>query len=146
RRHTISKRDWSSDVCSSDLNEGVTLRGVEHDTMLMGYVLDSSKRVGMEELMQRYLGRSGISYEEICGKGASAITFDQVPIEQASEYACEDADVTLQLYQVMAPLIAAEEGFNRIYQLEMKVSPVLTTIERNGVKIDEKALLEQSRV
>ena len=127
-------------------NEGVTLRGVEHDTMLMGYVLDSSKRVGMEELMQRYLGRSGISYEEICGKGASAITFDQVPIEQASEYACEDADVTLQLYQVMAPLIAAEEGFNRIYQLEMKVSPVLTTIERNGVKIDEKALLEQSRV
>lgn len=127
-------------------NEGVNLKGIAHDTMLMAYVLDSSKRVGMEELMQRYLGRSGISYEEICGKGASAITFDQVPIDKASEYACEDADVTLQLFQVMLPLIEAEEGFKRIYQLEMQVSPVLTTIERNGVKLDEKSLLEQSRV
>lgn len=127
-------------------NEGVTLRGIEHDTMLMGYVLDSSKRVGMEELMQRYLGRNGISYEEICGKGASAITFDQVPIDKASEYACEDADVTLQLFQVMLPLVEAEEGFKRIYELEMQVSPVLTTIERNGVKLDEKSLIEQSRV
>ncbi len=127
-------------------NEGVSLRGIEHDTMLMAYVLDSSKRVGMEDLMQRYLARSGISYVDICGKGASAITFDQVPIDKASEYACEDADITLQLYQVMLPLIEAEEGFRRIYQLEMKVSPVLTIIERNGVKIDEKSLLEQSRV
>lgn len=127
-------------------NEKISLKGIAHDTMLMAYVLDSSKRVGMEELMQRYLGRNGISYEAICGKGASAITFDQVPIDKASEYACEDADVTLQLYQVMLPLIEAEEGFKRIYQLEMQVSPVLTVIERNGVKLDEKSLLEQSRV
>lgn len=127
-------------------NEGVALKGIEHDTMLMAYVLDSSKRVGMDELMQRYLGRSGISFEDICGKGASAITFDQVPIDKASEYACEDADVTLQLYQVMLPLIEAEEGLKRIYALEMQVSPVLTIIERNGVKLDEAALGEQSRV
>lgn len=127
-------------------NEGVALKGIEHDTMLMAYVLDSSKRVGMDELMQRYLGRSGISFEDICGKGASAITFDQVPIDKASEYACEDADVTLQLYQVMLPLIEAEEGLKRIYALEMQVSPVLTIIERNGVKLDEASLGEQSRV
>lgn len=127
-------------------NEGVRLGGVAHDTMLMGYVLDSSKRVSMEDLMQRYLGRTGISFEDICGKGASAITFDFVPIDKASEYACEDADVTLQLYQVMLPLIEANEGFKRIYDLEMAVSPVLTTIERNGVKLDESDLLEQSRV
>lgn len=126
-------------------NEGVRLGGIQHDTMLMGYVLDSSKRVGMEELMQRYLGRSGISYEQICGKGASAISFDQVAIEKAAEYACEDADVTLQLMQVMLPLIEAEPGFKRIYELEMQVSPVLTTIERNGVRVDEKSLNEQSR-
>ncbi|XVN74560.1 DNA polymerase I [Oligella sp. MSHR50489EDL] len=125
-------------------NEGLTLGGIAHDTMLMGYVLDSSKRVGMEDLMQRYLGRSGISYEQICGKGASAITFDQVAIDKAAEYACEDADVTLQLMQVMLPLIESEAGFKRIYELEMQVSPVLTTIERNGVKVDEKSLNEQS--
>lgn len=125
-------------------NEGLTLGGIAHDTMLMGYVLDSSKRVGMEDLMQRYLGRSGISYEQICGKGASAITFDQVAIDKAAEYACEDADVTLQLMQVMLPLIESEAGFKRIYELEMQVSPVLTTIERNGVKIDEKSLNEHS--
>ncbi len=127
-------------------NEGVTLKGIKHDTMLMAYVLDSSKRVGMEELMQRYLGLKGISYEEICGKGAKAITFDQVPIDKASQYACEDADMTLRLFEVMLPLIEAQEGFKRIYELEMQVSPVLTTMERNGVKLDEKSLLEQSRV
>lgn len=127
-------------------NEGVTLKGIEHDTMLMAYVLDSSKRVGMEELIERYLGLKGISYEEICGKGAKAITFDQVPIDKASQYACEDADMTLRLFEVMLPLIEAQEGFKRIYELEMQVSPVLTTMERNGVKLDEKSLLEQSRV
>lgn len=125
-------------------NEGIDLQGVVHDTMLMAYVLESNKKVSLEDLAERYLGRRGLSFAEICGKGAKAITFDLVDLEKATQYACEDTDFTLQLAQVLWQKIEQDEGFKRIYALEMQVWPVLFTIERNGVKLDEKALLEQS--
>ena len=125
-------------------NEGFELQGVVHDTMLMAYVLESNKKVSLEDLAERYLGRRGLSFEEICGKGAKAITFDLVDLEKATQYACEDTDFTLQLAQVLMQKIEQDEGFKRIYDLEMQVWPVLFKIERNGVKLDEKALFEQS--
>lgn len=125
-------------------NEGITLNGVEHDTMLMAYVLESNKKVSLEDLAERYLGRRGLSFEEICGKGAKAITFDLVELDKATQYACEDADYTFQLAQVLLNKIQQDEGFQRIYTLEVQVWPVLFKIERQGVKLDESALLAQS--
>ena len=125
-------------------NEGITLAGVTEDTMLQSYVLESHRRVNMQELAQRWLGLTGTTYEELCGKGAKQICFDEVELAKAAIYACEDADYTLRLHQVLRPQVAADPGFERIYQLEMKVSDVLTTIERTGVKIDVQALGAQS--
>lgn len=125
-------------------NEGIQLKGVKHDTMLMAYVLASNKKVALEELASRYLGRQGLSFEDICGKGASAITFDYVPLDKATQYACEDADFTFQLAQVLAPKIAAVAGFAATYDLEMQVWPVLYAMERVGVKLDERELHQQS--
>ncbi len=125
-------------------NEGIQLKGVKHDTMLMAYVLASNKKVALEELASRYLGRQGLSFEAICGKGASAITFDYVPLDKATQYACEDADFTFQLAQVLAPKIEAVAGFAATYDLEMQVWPVLYAMERVGVKLDERELHQQS--
>src|SRR5690554_2267538 len=125
-------------------NEGVRLAGITHDTMLQAYVLESHRRVNLQELGERWLGRTGVLYEDICGKGAKQIGFDEVDIESASRYACEDADFTWQLHQVLRPRIAAEAGLERTYQLEIRCSEVLTTIERNGVKVDPHVLAMQS--
>ncbi|NYT81930.1 DNA polymerase I [Alcaligenaceae bacterium] len=126
------------------LNEGVSLAGIVEDTMLQAYVLESHRRVNMQELAERWLGRTGISYEDLCGKGAKQLCFDEIEVGRASHYACEDADFTLQLHQVLRPKVAAEPGLERIYQLEINASRVLTTIERNGVKVDADLLLSQS--
>lgn len=125
-------------------NEGIQLKGVKHDTMLMAYVLASNKKVSLEELASRYLGRQGLSFEDICGKGASAITFDCVPLDKATQYACEDADFTFQLAHVLAPKIEAVSGYSVTYALEMQVWPVLYAMERVGVKLDERELYQQS--
>src|SRR5690606_32099250 len=125
-------------------NEGITLAGVTEDTMLQSYVLESHRRVNMQELAKRWLGVTGVTYEELCGKGAKQICFDEVELAKAAVYACEDADYALRLHHVLRPQVAAQEGFERIYQLEMQVSDVLATIERNGVKIDVQALAAQS--
>ncbi|MGO1768240.1 MAG: DNA polymerase I, partial [Advenella sp.] len=122
----------------------IVLAGIEDDTMLMAYVLESHRNVGMQDLAQRYLGRTGTTYEAICGKGARQICFDEVDIETATHYASEDADFTLQLYQALAPMVREQEGLQRIYRLEVQVSRVLTLIERNGVRIDEAMLRQQS--
>ncbi len=126
------------------LNEGIALRGITEDTMLQAYVLESHRRVNLNELAQRWLGRSGVEYEALCGKGAKQIGFDEVDVSLASHYASEDADFTLQLHQVLRPKVAEAEGLERIYLLEVQVSEVLTTIERNGVRIDAKVLQAQS--
>lgn len=126
------------------LNEGIQLAGIQEDTMLQAYVLESHKRVNMQDLAERWLGRKGIAYEELCGKGAKQIGFDEVDVERAAVYACEDADFTFQLHNVLRPQVAADTGLEFIYTLEVQVSSVLTTIERNGVAIDGKVLQAQS--
>ena len=126
-------------------NHGIDLQGVEHDTMLQAYVLESHRNVGMQELAQRWLGRQGVTYESLCGKGAQQIGFDQVSLEDATRYSAEDADFTLQLHQVLWPQVQADEGLARIYALELQVWPVLLAMERQGVLIDAHALQSQSQ-
>ncbi|MBV7486745.1 DNA polymerase I [Bordetella sp. BOR01] len=125
-------------------NAGIALAGIQEDTMLQAYVLESHRGVGLNDLAQRYLGRGGVTYEELCGKGAKQIGFDEVAVDLAGHYACEDADFTLQLHRALRPRVAAEAGLERIYLLEIQVSRVLTVIERNGVKVDAAELGRQS--
>ncbi len=125
-------------------NYGIRLKGIAHDTMLQAYVLQSNRRVNLQDLCQQWLGLAGVSYEDLCGKGARQISFADVELEQAAHYAAEDADYTLRLHQVLLPQIQADAGLQRIYQLELQCSEVLTRIERNGVAIDAQALATQS--
>lgn len=125
-------------------NEGIALRGVADDTMLQAYVLEAHKRVNMEELMERWLGLKGTSYEDICGKGAKQIGFDEVDVATAAHYASEDADMTLRLHQTLRPQITERPGLEDIYQLELQTSVTLGVVERNGVAIDSELLGQQS--
>ncbi|HZW11647.1 MAG TPA: DNA polymerase I [Noviherbaspirillum sp.] len=126
-------------------NHGVTLRGIVHDTLLESYVFESHKSHDMDSLALRHLNRKTISYEEVCGKGAGQICFDQVDLDRATEYAAEDADITFQLHQAMWSHVAEDEGLKFIYQkIEVPVSVVLQKIERNGVLIDTDLLATQS--
>ncbi|CAG0949192.1 DNA polymerase I [Methylophilaceae bacterium] len=126
-------------------NHGIRLNGIEHDTLLQSYVLESHRSHGMDDLAMRHLGVRTITYEEVAGKGAKQVGFSQVSIEIASEYAAEDADITLQLHETLYPQINADEKLQRIYRdIEMPVSEILFTIERNGVLIDSQMLNQQS--
>jgi DNA polymerase-1 len=126
-------------------NHGIALKGIAHDTLLQSYVFESHKSHGMDALSERHLGIKTISFEEVAGKGAKQVGFNQVQIEVAAEYAAEDADITLQLHEAMYPQIANDEKLNYIYsQIEMPVSDILFTIERNGVLIDANMLNIQS--
>jgi DNA polymerase-1 len=123
-------------------NHGVALNGIAHDTLLQSYVLESHKPHNMDNLAERHLGRKTITFEEVCGKGANQIGFDQVAIDRATEYSAEDSEVTLQLHQTLWPRIEKDAKLRFIYELEMPVSGVLLKMERNGVLIDA-ALLEK---
>ncbi len=126
-------------------NHGIALHGIEHDTLLQSYLLESHRSHGMDDLAMRHLGVKTITYEEVAGKGAKQVNFSQVSVEVASEYAAEDADITLQLHETLHPQIAADEKLQYIYrEIEMPVSGILFTIERNGVLIDSKMLGQQS--
>ena len=125
-------------------NEGIDLQGVLGDTMLQAYVLESHRSVALHDLSQRILGLKGLTYEEICGKGANQIGFDAVDIERATQYACEDADYTFRLNQALLGQVKALPQLFEIYQLELQVSRVLFEIERNGVRIDSAELGRQS--
>jgi len=126
-------------------NHGIALNGIAHDTLLQSYVFESHKTHGMDALSERHLGIKTISFEEVAGKGAKQVGFNQVTVEVAAEYAAEDADITLQLHQAMYPQIAADAKLDYIYsQIEMPVSNILFTIERNGVLIDANMLNAQS--
>jgi len=125
-------------------NEGLTLRGVRHDTMLQAYVLQSHRRVNLQDLCIQWLGVTGTTYEDLCGKGARQIGFDEVDLERAAHYAAEDADFTLRLHQVLLPRVQADPGLLRTYELEVRTSEVLTRIERNGVALDTQVLARQS--
>ena len=126
-------------------NYDIHLQGIEHDTLLESYVLESHRRHDMDSLSERLLEHKPISYEEICGKGSSQIGFDQIELDCATEYAAEDADVTLQLHKKMWPQIEKNEGLRFIYEkIEMPTLVVLQKMERNGVLIDPERLLRQS--
>ena len=126
-------------------NHGIALNGIAHDTLLQSYVLESHRGHGMDELSQRHLGITPISFEEVAGKGAKQVGFNQVTVETASEYAAEDADITLQLHQALSPNITADKKLDFIYNtIEMPSMEILFTIERNGVLIDANLLNRQS--
>ncbi len=127
------------------LNHGIELNGVEHDTLLESYVLESHRTHDMDSLAMRHLGVKTIKYEDVCGKGAQQICFDEVPLEAAAEYAAEDADITFQLHMALYPQIECEPGLLRVYRdIEIPTSRVLRKIERNGVLIDSARLRQQS--
>ena len=125
-------------------NQGIEVQGYVHDTMLQSYVLEVHKPHGLASLAERHLGRQGLSYEDLCGKGVHQISFAQVDVDKAAQYACEDADFTLAVHQRLWPLLQADEKLGFIYQLEMDSSEALYRIERNGVLIDAPTLATQS--
>ena len=125
-------------------NHGIEVHGYAHDTMLQSYVLEVHKPHGLTSLADRHLQRGGISYEDLCGKGASQIKFNQVDVAKAAEYAAEDADQTLGVHQVLWPLLQANDKLRFIYELEIRSSESLYRIERQGVLIDAPMLAKQS--
>ncbi|MEB0058171.1 DNA polymerase I [Variovorax sp. LG9.2] len=125
-------------------NHGIEVQGYAHDTMLQSYVLEVHRPHGLASLAERHLGRSGIDYEDLCGKGAHQISFSQVDIAKAAEYSCEDSDQTLDVHRVLWPLLEADAKLRFIYELEMRSSESLYRIERTGVLIDAPMLATQS--
>ncbi len=127
-------------------NYGIALRGVAEDTMLQSYVLDSTgSRHDMDSLALKYLGRSTIHFEDIAGKGAKQLTFNQIKLEEAGPYAAEDADVTLQLHRTLRPRLAEVPALDALYRdIELPLLSVLSRIERNGVLVSREQLAKQS--
>ena len=126
-------------------NHGIALAGIAHDTMLQSYVIESDKGHDLGQLCSRHLGLATIAYEELCGKGAKQIGFDQVDIERAATYAAEDADVTLRVYQTLHPQFSGEKGLDYIYRaIEMPARQVIWQMERTGILIDAGTLSRQS--
>jgi len=128
-------------------NHGIMLRGIVHDTLLQSYVYESHRSHDMDSLAQRHLGVKTITFEEVCGKGASQIGFDQVDIATATQYAAEDADITLRLHQHLWPMIEADQQLRYVYQaIEVPTMLVLARMERNGILIDSTKLGQQGQV
>lgn len=126
---------------------GVELRGIRHDTMLQSYVYNSvGGKHDMDSLALRFLQHSCISFEQIAGKGKNQLTFNQIDLQEAAQYAAEDADVTLRLHQRISPLIEQDSKLAQVYrEIEMPLVPVLSRIERTGVMIDDMLLSAQSQ-
>jgi len=126
-------------------NYAIELRGIEFDTMLESYVLDSTaSRHDMDSLALKYLGHKTVKYEDVAGKGKNQINFREVPIEQASHYAAEDADITWRLHAALWPRIQELPALERLFrEIEMPLVPILSRIERHGVKIDADMLRRQ---
>ncbi len=158
REHVLAKlRPWLEDASRPKLgqhlkydchvleNYGIRVQGIVHDTLLESYVFESHRTHDMDSLALRWLERKTISYQDVCGKGASQIGFDEVAIDRATEYAAEDADVTLQLHQAIWPRIEKNDGLRYVYErIEMPTARVLQRIERNGVLVDAARLVAQS--
>ena len=128
-------------------NHGIEVKGVRHDTMLESYVLNSTAtRHNMDALAEFYLNRKTIHFEDVAGKGAKQIGFDQVALEQATPYASEDADVTLQLHETLHPRLEQQASLEKVYsEIEMPLIGVLARMERNGVCIDTGKLQQQAQ-
>lgn len=127
-------------------NHDIHLKGIAHDTMLQSYVLESTgTRHDMDSLALKYLGRKTIHFEDIAGKGAKQLSFNQIALEEAGPYAAEDADITFQLHQSLWPKLSASEGQRWVYEnIEMPLVPVLSDIERRGALVSAQQLGQQS--
>ncbi len=127
-------------------NHGIRLAGVAHDTLLESYVIESDKGHDMDSMAARHLGIATIKYDEVTGKGAGRIGFEQVDISRAAEYAAEDADVTLRLHEALHPRLAEEPRLEALYRdIEMPVMQILFRMERNGVLVDAPLLERQGQ-
>ena len=128
-------------------NYGINLSGVEYDTMLESYVVDSvGSRHDMDSLASKYLDVKTTSFEEVAGKGSSQLTFNQVSIDVATPYAAEDADVTLRLHEAILPLLKKQPSLLYVYKkIEIPLIPVLSCMERNGTLVDAQLLCKQSQ-
>ncbi|MEH6557690.1 MAG: DNA polymerase I [Oceanicoccus sp.] len=127
-------------------NHGIELNGIHFDTMLESYVLNSTAtRHDMDSLARKYLDAGTIKFEDIAGKGAKQLRFNQIHLEQAGPYAAEDADITLQLHEVLWPQLEAIEPLKSVFQsIELPLVPVLSRIERNGALVSRDLLTKQS--
>ncbi|MEM9058233.1 MAG: DNA polymerase I, partial [Pseudomonadota bacterium] len=128
-------------------NHGIALRGMRYDSMLESYVLNSTaSRHDMDSLAKKYLGRETVHYEDVAGKGAKQITFDQVPLDTAAPYAAEDADITLQLHATLRAQLDKAPGLSKLYrEIEQPLVPVLAAMEYTGVLLDSAMLAAQSK-
>ena len=127
-------------------NHGIAVRGFRHDTLLQSYVLEAHLPHSLEKLAERHLGRKGLSYEDLCGKGVNQIPFAQVEVARAAEYSGEDSEMTLQVHETLWPQLEAEPALRFVYeQIEMPTSALLLRVERHGVLIDAALLARQSR-
>ncbi|MBU3550842.1 DNA polymerase I [Polynucleobacter sp. MWH-Berg-3C6] len=127
-------------------NYGITLNGIAFDTLLESYVLESHLPHNMDSLAERHLGMKTIRYEEVCGKGVHQIGFDQVDLKIATDYAAEDADITLRLHLELWPQIQESPGLLYVYEkIEMPAMRVLGIMERNGIRIDSALLAQQGQ-
>jgi len=127
-------------------NYGLELKGMAADTMLMSYCLNSTAtKHNMDDLARTYLGHECIEFEAIAGKGAKQLTFNQIAVEQASEYAAEDADITLRLFETLATKVKASESILTLYkEIELPLVQVLTNMEHLGALVNADKLYEQS--
>ena len=127
-------------------NHGITVAGYAHDTLLQSYVLEAHKAHSLESLASRHLNRTGLSYEQVAGKGAQQIPFAQVDLDTATRYSGEDSDMTLHVHQVLWPQLQHAPRLRAVYEdIELPASRVLQRIERHGVLIDSALLGQQSR-
>ncbi len=127
-------------------NHGIAVRGYAHDTMLQSYVLEAHRPHGLASLAERHLGRKGLDYEDLCGKGVHQIPFAQVDVARASEYSCEDSEMCLHVHQLLWPQVETDAGLKYVYEhIEMPTSSLLARIERTGVLIDPVKLNQQSQ-
>ena len=129
------------------LNHQIDLQGIKDDTMLQSYILNATaSRHNMDALAKKYLQIQTTKFEDIAGKGKKQLTFDQIPLDIASNYAAEDADITLRLYQYFNPLLIAEKSLNTLYQeLEIPLMPILMQMERTGIALNSTLLNQQSQ-
>ncbi|MFC2074894.1 DNA polymerase I [Bdellovibrionota bacterium] len=118
-------------------NEGITLKGLEDDTMLISYCLNPSSQHGLDSMALRYLDHQNISYEEVAGKGKSQVTFDKVPLDKATPYAAEDAEVTLRLSQILSEELSENAKLEELYRnIELPLAALLAEMEECGFKVD----------
>ena len=129
------------------VNYNINLVGIEHDSMLLSYVYDSTAiRHGLDNAAEKYLSHKTIHYEDVAGKGAKQIPFADVDIDIAAEYACEDAVISLELYNFLWSKVSKDKNIVKVYSdIEMPLVPILSKIETNGVLIDSKALQKLSK-